>query len=323
MKELGYEVIALSFVPGGYRPGISKKPSLWIRFCSKVGYPIDVVNINQKLIDTCKREKPDLVWIEKGLMIRPSTLQQVINDPCRPIVAHFGEDNICVRHNQSAYLRKCLPLYHIVFVIKRRNMNVANLMDPRKVIFVDKSFCKATCRPVAVTDQDKAHLGAEVGFIGTFEESRAQQMLFLAQNGIQVRIWGNCWAGWVGRHPNCKVENIPLYDDNYVRAICSTNINLHFLRKRNLDLQVARSVEIPACGGFMLAERTAEHQRLFEEGKEAQFFGSKEELLEKVRYYLSREEERVAIARAGRERCLKSGYSHHDRLKYMLGCIFE
>ena len=77
-------------------------------------------------------------------------------------------------------------------------------------------------------------------------------------------------------------------------------------------------MEIPACGAFMLAERTDEHLRLFEEGKEAAYFGSNEELLEKVRYYLNHEDERRMIASAGRKRCLDSGYSHHERLKYML-----
>ena len=322
MKELGHKVIALSLVPVGYRLGISKKPSLWIRFCSKVGYPIDVVNINQKLIDTIKREKPDLVWIDKGLMIRPSTLRQAKNTKARPTLIFCSEDNMCKKHNQSAYFLRCLPLYDAVFTTKSSNVDELPRIGARRVVFVDQAFCKVSHRPVDVTDQDRERLGAEVGFIGTFEEFRAQQMLFLAQNDIQVRIWGYGWDAWQGRHPNLRVEGQPLYEDDYVRSICATKITLCFLRKINQDMQTSRSVEIPACGGFMLAERTAEHQRLFEEGKEAQFFGSKEELLEKVRYYLSCEEERVAIARAGRERCLKSGYSHNDRLKYMLGCIF-
>src|SRR5829696_8072533 len=85
--------------------------------------------------------------------------------------------------------------------------------------------------------------------------------------------------------------------------------------------QTSRTFEIPACGAFMLAERTDEHLRLFEEGKEAAYFGSNEELLEKVRYYLDHEDERRRIASAGRKRCLDSGYSHHERLKYMLSVV--
>jgi spore maturation protein CgeB len=60
---------------------------------------------------------------------------------------------------------------------------------------------------------------------------------------------------------------------------------------------------------------------LFEEGKEAEFFGNQAELLEKVRFYLAHESERRQIAQAGRERCLNSGYSYYERLKEILSSI--
>src|SRR4029450_7028444 len=99
-----------------------------------------------------------------------------------------------------------------------------------------------------------------------------------------------------------------------VRAICATRINLCFLRKVNRDLQTTRTMEIPACGAFMLAERTDEHRAPFEEGKEAEYFESGVELRAKVDYYLAHEEERRRIGLAGRERCLRSGYSNLDHL---------
>jgi spore maturation protein CgeB len=80
-------------------------------------------------------------------------------------------------------------------------------------------------------------------------------------------------------------------------------------------------MEIPACGGFMLAERTEQHLELFVEGKEAAFFDSRAELLEKCKYYLEHEEERQAIAEAGRQRCVASGYSNKANIKRMLETV--
>jgi spore maturation protein CgeB len=106
-------------------------------------------------------------------------------------------------------------------------------------------------------------------------------------------------------------------------AICSFDINLAFLARRLLsrDLQTTRSVELPACGAFMLAQRTTEHQQLFREGVEADFFSTHDELLNKCRYYLAHSEARLQIARAGLERCKRSDYSYdrqlHDVLNHL------
>jgi spore maturation protein CgeB len=68
----------------------------------------------------------------------------------------------------------------------------------------------------------------------------------------------------------------------------------------------------------MLAERTGRHLSFFVEGREAEFFSSNQELLEKVRLYLQKELEREKIAMAGYQRCIKSGYSMRSQLSAML-----
>jgi spore maturation protein CgeB len=124
----------------------------------------------------------------------------------------------------------------------------------------------------------------------------------------------------VNKHPNLKVENKPLYGEDYVKALCASKINLAFLRKANQDQQTSRTIEIPACGAFMLAERTTELTYLFQEGKEAEFFAfdNTQELIEKITYYLNHETERKEIARLARERCLNSRYSYEEILSPLL-----
>jgi spore maturation protein CgeB len=112
-------------------------------------------------------------------------------------------------------------------------------------------------------------------------------------------------------------------DEAYPRVVNATRINLGFLRKANRDQQTTRSIEIPACRGFMLAERTKEHRRLFREGIEAEFFEGFDELLAKCRHYLVQEDERRRIAENGHRRCIFGGYSYEGRLLSVLEHAME
>lgn len=319
MFDLKHEVFGITTVPRGRVHGKSSPPGFYARFRAKIGFPVDETNVNEKIIRSVD-DNIDMVWIEKGLMIKPRTLRIVKNIFPQVKLVLWAEEYVAPNCNRSIYYSRCIPLYDLIFTPRSQNLGKKGLpaFNAKKIIFVDESYGKYSHRPLSVSSKDKERLGAEVIFIGTFERDRAEKMLYLAENGIPVRVWGNGWDNWVNCHSNLRVENKPLYGDDYARALCASKICLCFLRKANLDRQTNRTMEIPACGAFMLGERTDEHLRLFEEGKEAEFFSSKEELLEKVEYYLENDKERKKIAKAGRERCLKSGYSHHDRLKYML-----
>ena len=120
---------------------------------------------------------------------------------------------------------------------------------------------------------------------------------------------------------HCPLIGKPAYGLEYAKVLNATKINLCFLRKLNRDVQTTRSVEIPACGAFMLAERTEEHRRLFAEGVEVDYFEGVEELERKCRWYLANDEERDDMARRARARCVDHGYSNSERLRKVLATV--
>ena len=277
---------------------------------SKIGVPPDRVNVNRSLLHTLAQRRVDVLWIAKALSLRPETLIQARRMQPHISIAFHSEDDMFARHNQSLWFRRALPLYDVVFTHKSYNAHPGELpsLGARRVVMVDKCFHRNLHRPVEVTSTDRGVLGGGVGFVGTFESERAETMLALARAGIPVRVWGSHWEAWRNRHPNLRVEGRALDGEEYVRAIASTDVNLGFLRKQNRDLQTGRSVEIPACGGFMLAERTDEHLSLFfEEGDRGRVLRrasrsawSKDEVLDVE----NAAERRAASLRPGHERCL-------------------
>lgn len=321
--ELGCEVRGIASAPAGGDDRGFVEPGLAEKIAWRFGFPLDRLGVQRALVDAAQSWVPDLIWIEKGNAIRPETLRRLRHVAPRAVLASFSPDDMFVRHNRSVYYAWSLKHYDIVFTTKSYNAAPGELpaLGAARVVFVD-NFYDDRHHPIEVTAEDRGRLGADVSFIGTFERDRFDSMLFLAKNGVKVRVWGNGWEAKIGLHPDLAVEGKPVMNTAtelaYTKSICSTRINLAFLRKINRDQQTDRSVVIPACGGFLLGERTAEHRRLFEEGTEAEFFASDEELLAKARYYLEHEERRAAIAAAGRRRCLDSGYSLKEKLRLML-----
>ncbi len=318
MQDLGHAVKGVSWLPLENQLAPNYRFKLWERIRRKVGYPVDLVGLNKKLLPTIAEYQPDLLWVEKANTIRSSTYRKIKFYFPKLKIVYYSEDDIYVPNNRPVYLRQSLPLFDVIFTTKPRNLEELPTLGARKVFCVFQAYDRNVHRPIHVTAEERQIWGAEVSFVGIFERDRAESLLFLAQQGIKVRVWGFNWQSWQHKHPNLLVEGKPVLNEDFIKVINSTRINLNFLRKVHRDQHTSRSLEIPACQGFMLAERTEEHFHLFEEGQEAEFFNCPDELLKKVKYYLAHEEERKRIAEAGRKRCIESGYSHHDRLKVML-----
>ena len=319
MQDLGHEILSVDTEPANVR---DEQKRFFYRVKRKLLGPSDLANANEKIILLTTKNDVDVLWLDKALTIAPETLQIVREINPQLTIVGYSPDDMAGKHNQSRLFLKGLPLYHAFFTTKSYGVKELEALGVPRAIFIGNAYDPQTHRPVQVSEKEIKKFGGPVGFIGDYEIERAQSIYYLAQHGISVRIWGPNWDRKCRfSHSNMKIEGKPIWGDDYAKAICSFDIDLHFLRKINRDLQTQRSIEIPACGGFMLAERTNEHLELFEEGKEAEFFSSNEELLGKVQYYLNHEDERKNIARNGRERCLRSGYSNHDRIKEMLATV--
>jgi spore maturation protein CgeB len=279
----------------------------------------DYLSINTKIVDQIGQKKYDLVWIDKGLFINKTTLQKIKKNNPAALIIGYSPDDMSQRHNQSLNFINSLPFYDYFVTTKSYIIEDLKKMGAKEVLFVDNAYEDSFHFPRTLTDYEKQKLGDDVGFIGTWEQERANSILYLARNGIRVRVWGGGkWKDYKNRFQNLTIEDSGLFSEEYSKALGAFKISLCFLRKINSDLQTTRTMEIPACGSFLMAERTIEHERLFKEGKEAAFFSTDEELLQKCQYYLAHETERNVITQAAYLKCIDAGYSNKKSMEAIL-----
>jgi len=265
LESLGHSVTALSHTAIGGEDVGHPDFSLAFRIAWKLGIHLDTEHVNAKIPSVVELEKPDLLWIDKGNMVAPGTLAKVRDlSPGTRIISYSDDDMFNPLNRTRAYTRS-LPEYDLVFVTKTFNADAGELpsLGAKSCIAIDKAFDPDQHKPLNLDEEERRRYGADVGFIGSFAPERGACVNRLAREGINIRVWGNGWQGFSPVSANLRIERRPLVnrpdDLRYSKGVNATRINLGFLRKVNRDLQTDRSIEIPACGGFLLAERSIEH----------------------------------------------------------------
>jgi hypothetical protein len=315
LRRLGHEVEAVTTSDVNR----DRRSKFVRRVLGRLGRHMDLWGVNRRILQSLHQGRWDILWVDKGLIILPETLIQAARHPGLVRVSYSPDDMLNPKVNTRRYLAT-IPYYDLHVTTKTHNVLELQQLGAPRVHFVDNAYEPGIHRPVAVTDADRERLGmAPVSFAGGYEHNRVEMMDALARDGIPVVFL--CYPYWPWRRPrpvHLRVIEGYAAGDDYARFLCGSIIALGFLHKGNRDRQTQRSVEIPACGAFLLAERTDEHLKLFREGVEAEFFGDYAELLRKTRYYLEHDEERLRIANQGRVRCLEGGYSNEGRLNAVL-----
>ena len=316
LEKMVKTVVKVSNTKVPYIAGIDK-PSLIYRIFHKLGIPLDIENLNSKVVKLVGSNVFDIIWFEKSIMLKPSTLKSIrLKNPLAKIIS-VSEDDMFASHNRSVYYDKSLPIYNIVFTTKVYNLIELKTLGAQSTeLFLD-SFDEDLHRPLSKYSDIKTKKH-DVCFVGTFEAERAETMIWLSSKGIKVTIFGNGWSGLKDKNANLIVKDKPVYGEEYVRVINNSKINLGFLRKINRDEVTSRTMEINACESFLIAERTSRHNELFIEGKEVEFFSTNEELYEKIQHYLTHDNLISGISKRGRKRCLQSGYDMTNQLSIIL-----
>jgi spore maturation protein CgeB len=302
--------------------------------------------INRDILRLAEQHRPDWFWGDKQEYLRPQTLEQLRSMGIRSV--HFTPDPyFTLSWKRTRLMDRCMPLFDSVITSKTYELEQYRKVC-KQVIYMPLGFSETVHRPLETeATQPGGKFYTPIGFIGGWEPRREEYLSKLVQAGGKLKIWGYAWdhlidGRWTVRRAyrlkinagnakfriarNTSLANCwqsgEIYGDEYAQALTGTKISVGFLRFVCPDQHTTRTFEIPACGSMLLGDRTPEHQEFFEEGKEAEFFSSVDEMVEKAIYYQEHEHERLAIAQAGKRRCHESGYSYRGRLQKVLAELY-
>jgi hypothetical protein len=271
----------------------------------------NVAALNRDLVALATEQGPfDVAWIDKGSWIRPATLQ-ALRRHCRLLV-HNTPDAFfdC---NRSRLFEAGIGAYDLCITNKRYELDQYREAGARDVMLLPQGVGDKFVALAGTTDIQPT---PALVFMGRCEPHYVATLTALVNAGQPVHIWGPKWPQRMGRDPvlGPAIRGDAIYGEGYVRCLQRHLVGLGFLSKLNRDQFTTRSFEIPAAGRLLLAERTPDHQALFEEGAEAEFYGSTAELVEKARFYLAHPDRALAIGAAGRARVLRD-YRWHQVLR--------
>jgi hypothetical protein len=273
-----------------------------------------VEQMNRDLIKVAQTEKPDVLWTDKLLWIKPRTIETLRSMGI--FTVSYMIDNAFGPRRDPGFgmYMKCIPHYDLHVVQRDKNISDYRGNGARDVVKIQTAY-EPTLQfppPIGWSDADRDR---DVSFIGTPYDDRATILTRLWREfGFSVVLNGSpVWKKVLKPEVLVAIyRNIELYRDEYREAIWRSKINLSFLTHSNLDEFAHKSFEIAACGGFLLAERSEGHLQRFREDEEAVFFSGIDECVAKIRRYLPDEAARSRIAAAGCARAKRDGY-HNDR----------
>jgi len=269
--------------------------------------------LNRAMIERAAAFSPDLILIGKGRWFTPVALEAA-RKVSGAMLVNWATDDPFNPADNSRDLVKSIPLYDLYVCTKKGIMSDVRRAGCANVAYVRFGYKPEVHFPEApATDEERDRFACDVMFVGGCDADRSEyfEALIRAMPEVKLGLYGMYWERVRALRPYAR--GLAMARD-YRLAIGGAKIAVNLVRRANRDDHVMRTFEIPACGGFMLTERSATHEELFHEDREAAFFTSPDELVAKVRSYLPRDEERAMIAAAGHRKIVQGRHTYRDRL---------
>lgn len=332
LESLGHKVARFGWYRSFYKMGSNGQPefnSVLARMQNRYVTGPLILRINGDLFKMVRETNPEIVWLYNDTHIWPETLLKIRRIVPQAQLVQYTNDNpwgTAEPRYRWRHFKNSIPNFDVNFGYRISNLRDFELAGSKKAALLRSYFIPEETYPIEKESVEE-EFRSDVVFVGHFEnDGRLTLLSEIAQSGVNLKLFGTGWQDPISRLPASNplkrlLPVRPVRGEQYIKAICGSKIALSFLSKLNMDTYTRRSFELPAMKGFMLSEYTDDLNSLFLEGKEAEYFRTKDELMEKIKYYLGRQELIDEIARKGHERVIRDGHDVTSRMKQFMEVV--
>lgn len=276
----------------------------------RLGLSAILKDINKSLIQKIKSFKPTVVLIFKGMEIFPETISLI--KLLKIKVANYNPDNPFLfsgRGSGNKNISRSIDLYDLHLTYHRdvkekieRTYSINTSLIPFGFDLSKQLYQECLLETEIL----------KTCFLGNPDKFRAEAIVELAKNGIEIDVYGQNWNKFVNHNLINSFDSV--YNDEFWKTIRRYRVQLNIMRPHNPTSHNMRTFEIPAVGGIQLAPDTIDHRIFFEPNLEINLYTDYANCSDQIRNILSWSADRaITMRNFARDRSVNSGYSYKDR----------
>lgn len=277
--------------------------------------PLRLHGFSRRVARVCQERRPALM-VSTGLAPITRDALRAIGRTGTTRVSYLTDDPWNPAH-RARWFMDALPEYDAVFSTRRANLEDLHRRGCRRVAYLPFAYApRLHYFDPPSTGEEVARFSADVAFAGGADADRVPLLGTLIAEGFDVALYGGYWQ----RYPETKRMARGHADATVLRkAMAGAKVALCLVRRANRDGSAMRTFEAAAMGACMLAEDTAEHREILgDDGEAVVYFRTAAEMVERLRWLLSHEQERRRLGAAVRARMAAGRHTYADRLQSIL-----
>ncbi len=324
--KLGHQVEEL-LTPGNWKPFI-----FYHRYFNQI-YRINKwyekkywQHFNQLIIGKAKSFKPDFIFVINESFLHPETLNFFRKNIKVPLAVWIADNPF--DSDRFKFLPLNLQYFTHIFVGEPHWIpNIRMVAKTKFIEYLYGAYDEEIFKPVEVSSEQKRLFSANVSYAGSAYGVKAEAMYRLiildAIADLGLKIWG--WGGWDASFryfPNIaksyQKRHLSLKEINIMNQV--SKIVLNISHPQCISAFQQRTFEIPASGGFQIADRRSEIDRVLSEFEIDQF-STIDELRGLIKHYLDHPELREEKVKR-LQSAIKDKHTYCHRMSFVIKTVF-